>query len=117
MLLTVVLLTFYCDFIVTVCSCYEYECFDVVCTSYIHDYIRKFVSLLDSWRSKYYAYEFVSAIDKVDEIFTELRACLFHALIVNESPDIAVHKMLVLFLSIVLPIHWFIKQCYLESSN
>ena len=31
------------------------------------------------------------------EIFAELRASLFHALIVDESTDIAVHKVLVLY--------------------
>ena len=33
-----------------------------------------------------------------NEIFTELRASLFHTLIVDESTDIAVHKVLVLYL-------------------
>ena len=62
----------------------------------IHDHIGKYVSLPDSWRSKNYAFEFVAAINKVvaDEIFTKLRAFLFHTLIVDESTDIAVHKVL-----------------------
>ena len=65
----------------------------------IHDHIGKFVSLPDSWRSKNYTFEFVAAINEVvaDEIFTELRASLFHTLIVDESTDIAVHKVLVLY--------------------
>ena len=65
----------------------------------IHGHIGKYVSLPDSWRSKNYAFEFVAAINEVvaDDIFTELRVSLFHTLIVNESTDIAVHKVLVLY--------------------
>ena len=65
----------------------------------IHDHIGKFVSPPDSWRSKNYTFEFVAAINEVvaDEIFTKLRASLFHTLIVDESTDIAVHKVLVLY--------------------
>ena len=57
------------------------------------DHVGKFVSLPDSWRSKNYTFEFVAAINEVvaEEIFTELRASLFHTLIVDESTDIAVH--------------------------
>jgi len=65
----------------------------------IHDHIGKFVSLPDSWGSKNYTFEFVAAINEVvaNEIFTELRASLLHTLIVDESTDIAVHKVLVLY--------------------
>ena len=65
----------------------------------IHDHIGKFVSLPDSWRSKNYTFEFAAIINKVvaDEKFTELRSSLFHTLIVDESTDIAVHKVLVLY--------------------
>ena len=64
----------------------------------IHDHIGKYVSLPDSWRSKNYTFEFVAAIKVVaDEIFTKLRASLFHTLIVDKSTDIAVHKVLVLY--------------------
>ena len=65
----------------------------------IHDHIGKFVSLPDSRRSKNYTFEFIAAINEVvaDEIFTELRASLFHTLIVDESTDIAVHKVLLLY--------------------
>ena len=61
----------------------------------IHDHIEKYVSLPDSWRSKNYTFEFVAAINKVvaDEIFTKLRAYIFHTLIVDENTDIAVHKV------------------------
>ena len=65
----------------------------------IPDHIRKFVSLSDSWQSKIYTFEFVAAINKVvaNDMFTELHASLFHSLIVNESTDIAVYKVLVLY--------------------
>ena len=60
----------------------------------ILDHIGKFVSLPDSWRSKNYIFEFVAAINGVvtEEIFTELRASLFHTLTVDESTDITVHS-------------------------
>ena len=65
----------------------------------IHNHVGKFASLPDNWRSKNYTLEFVAAINEVvaEEIFTELRASLFHTLIVNERTDIAVHKVLVLY--------------------
>ena len=65
----------------------------------IHDHITKFVSLLDSWRNKNYTFELVAAINQVvaDDIFIELRASLFHAPIVDESTDIALHNALVLY--------------------
>ena len=64
----------------------------------ILDHIVKFVSLPDSRRSKNYTFEFVAEIneDFPDDIFTESRASLFHALIVDESTDIAAHKVIVL---------------------
>ena len=63
------------------------------------DHIEKFVSLPDSWGSKNYIFEFVVAINEViaDDIFTELRASLFHTLIVDESSNISVHKVLALY--------------------
>ena len=65
----------------------------------IHDHIGKYVSLPDTWPSKNYTFQFVAAINKVvaHEIFTKLRASLFHTLIADESTDIAVHKVLVLY--------------------
>ncbi|XP_059179040.1 E3 SUMO-protein ligase KIAA1586-like [Physella acuta] len=59
----------------------------------------KYVSIPDSWRSKNYAFEFVEAINKVvvKNILTELRVASFHTLIVDESTDITVHKMLILY--------------------
>ena len=71
----------------------------MLCVKTIHDHIGKYISLPDSWRSKNYRFEFVTAINKVvpNKIFTKLRASLFHTLIVDESTDIVVHKVLVLY--------------------
>ena len=65
----------------------------------IDDHIGKFVSLPDSRRNKNYTFELVAAINQVvaDDIFIELRASLFHTLIVDESTDIALHNALVLY--------------------
>ena len=65
----------------------------------IHDHIGKYVTLPDSWRSKNYAFEFVEAINEVvaDDILKELRESSLHTLIVDESTDISVHKMLILY--------------------
>ena len=71
----------------------------MLCVQTIYDHIGKFVSLPDSWRSKNYTFKFVAAIDEVaaDKIFTELRTSLFHTLLVDESTDIAVHEVFVLY--------------------
>ena len=84
-----------------------------------HVHVGKFISLPDSCRSKNYTFEFVAAINEVvaDEIFTELRASLFHTLIVDESTDIAVHKVLVLYFKYRFPNSLVYKQCSVESSN
>ena len=80
----------------------------------IHDHMGKYVLLPDSWRSKNYAFEFGAAINEVvaDEIFTELRASLFHTLIVDESTDIAVHKVLVLYFKYRSPNSLVYKTVY-----
>ena len=63
------------------------------------NHIGKYVLLPDSQQSKNYAFEFVATINDVvaDNVFTELRVSLFHTLIVDESTDIEVHKVLVLY--------------------
>ena len=65
----------------------------------IHNHMGKYVSIPDSWRSKNYAFEFVEAINEVvvQNILKELRAASIHTLIVDESTDITVHKMLILY--------------------
>ncbi len=62
----------------------------------IHYHLAKYVSLPDSWRSKNYAFAFVESINGgVQAEILESEKC--HMLIVDESTDITVHKMLVLY--------------------
>ena len=60
----------------------------------IHDHFGKYILLPNSWQSKNYAFEFVTAINEanVDDIFTEVRASSFHTFIIDESTNIAVLK-------------------------
>lgn len=66
----------------------------------IHNHLAKYVSLPDSWRSKNYAFEFVESINAVAQAETleSVRNAQVHMLIVDESTDITVHKMLVLYI-------------------
>lgn len=54
----------------------------------------------NSWRSKNYAFEFVESINEVvqAETMESVRNANVHILIVEESTDITVHKMLVLYI-------------------
>ncbi|XP_078518450.1 zinc finger protein 862-like [Lissotriton helveticus] len=65
----------------------------------IHDPLALYVKIPDSWRSKNYAFEFLEAINSVIhcEAMTELRQALYHTLIIDESTDISVTKMLILY--------------------
>ncbi|XP_078520370.1 E3 SUMO-protein ligase KIAA1586-like [Lissotriton helveticus] len=65
----------------------------------IHDHLALYVKIPDSWRSKNYAFEFLEAINSVIhcEAMTELRQALYHTLIIDESTDISVSKMLILY--------------------
>jgi len=65
----------------------------------IHDHMAKYVSLPGSWRSKNYAFEFVECINSVVHkvIMAELRNASYRTLIVDESTDISVTKMLILY--------------------
>ena len=80
----------------------------------IHDNIGRHVSLPDIWRSKNYAFKFVAAINEVvaDDIFTEFRVSLFNTLIVDESTDITVHKVLVLYFKYRSPISLVYKTVF-----
>ena len=62
----------------------------------IHDHVAKYVTILENWRSKNYAFEFVECIDFVvkSQFMSELRQSAFHTLIIDESTDISVQKML-----------------------
>lgn len=65
----------------------------------IHSHIAKYVQLPDSWRSKNYAFEFLESINVVvkDKIFAEINGAPFHSLIADESTDVSVTKMLILY--------------------
>ncbi|XP_078530278.1 zinc finger protein 862-like [Lissotriton helveticus] len=65
----------------------------------IHDHLALYVKIPDSWRSKNYAFEFLEAINSVIhcEGMAELRNALYHTLIIDESTDISVTKMLILY--------------------
>jgi hypothetical protein len=66
----------------------------------IHDHLAKYVKIPESWRSKNYAFEFVECIDAVvrEAIMGEIRDSQFHTLIVDESTDISVTKMLIIYI-------------------
>ena len=66
----------------------------------IHDHMAKYVSIPEHWRSKNYAFEFVNSINAVvqKENMCNIRNAPYHTLIVDESTDITVHKMLVLYI-------------------
>ena len=65
----------------------------------INDHMGKYVKIPQAWRSKNYAFEFVDCINHViqNEISDEFHKSAFHTLIVDESTDISVQKMLILY--------------------
>ncbi|XP_069089935.1 E3 SUMO-protein ligase KIAA1586-like [Pleurodeles waltl] len=65
----------------------------------IHDHVALYVKIPDSWRSKNYAFDFLEAIDRVirSDFMAELRSARYHTLIIDESTDISVTKMLILY--------------------
>ncbi|CAL9687293.1 unnamed protein product [Knipowitschia caucasica] len=66
----------------------------------IHDHMAKYVSIPENWRSKNYAFEFVNSINEIvqNETMCSVKNSPWHTLIVDESTDISVHKMLVLYI-------------------
>ncbi|KAI7790540.1 putative zinc finger protein 862-like [Triplophysa rosa] len=65
----------------------------------IHDHMAKYVSIPEGWRSKNYAFEFVNSINEMqNETMCNVKNAPWHTLIVDESTDITVHKMLVLYI-------------------
>ncbi|KAL0161425.1 hypothetical protein M9458_045150, partial [Cirrhinus mrigala] len=66
----------------------------------IHDHMAKYVSIPESWRSKNYAFKFVNSINQIvqNETMCKVKNAPWHTLIVDESTDITVHKMLVLYI-------------------
>ena len=66
----------------------------------IHDHMANYVSIPESWRSKNYAFEFVNSINEIvqNETMRNVKNAPWHTLIVDESTDITVKKMLVLYI-------------------
>ena len=66
----------------------------------IHEHMAKYVTIPESWRSKNYAYEFVECINSVvkKEFMNELRKSRFHSLTIDESTDISVQKLLIVYM-------------------
>ena len=60
----------------------------------------KYVSIPEGWRSKNYAFEFVNSINEIvqNETMCNVKNAPWHTLIVDESTDITVKKMLVLYI-------------------
>lgn len=66
----------------------------------IHAHVANYIPLSESWRSKNYAFEFVESINMVvkAQIWTEIKSAGFHTLIADESTDLSVTKMLILYM-------------------
>ena len=66
----------------------------------IHDHMAKYASIPEGWRNKNYAFEFVNSINEIvqNETICNVKNAPWHTLIVDESTDITVHKMLVLYI-------------------
>src|SRR6218665_1734887 len=67
---------------------------------YIYIYMAKYTDLPESWRSKNYAFEFVESINMVvkTKMLNEIKNAEFHTLIADESTDVSVTKMLILYI-------------------
>ena len=65
----------------------------------INEHMSKYTNLPDSWRSKNYAFEFLESINKVVQvrIMNEIRMYAYHTITIDESTDISVSKMLVIY--------------------
>lgn len=76
----------------------------------IHNHMAKYVKIPENWRSKNYAFEFVESIDEIvkDTVMSEIRESEFHTLIVDESTDISVTKMLIVYIKYRPPT----EQCH-----
>ena len=65
----------------------------------IHDHMAKYVSIPEHWRSKNYSFEFAESINAVvqNETMCSIRNAPWHTLIIDESTDVTLHKMLVMY--------------------
>nr|XP_006115242.1 uncharacterized protein LOC102444032 isoform X1 [Pelodiscus sinensis] len=69
------------------------------CVQSINDHMAKYLPLPASWRSKNYAFKFLESINSVvhAEIMSQLRLSSYHTLIIDESADICVNKVLIIY--------------------
>jgi len=65
----------------------------------VQDHIGKYVSIPESWHSKNYGFEFVECINAVvqKEVMHDLSNASYHTLVADESTDVSVTKMLILY--------------------
>ena len=66
----------------------------------INHHMAKYITIPESWRSKNYAFEFIECINHVihQQLLKEIINSNFHCLIIDESTDISVHKVLILYI-------------------
>lgn len=65
----------------------------------INNHIAKYVKLPEAWRSKNYVYEFLEIIVIIkEEILNNWSRSSFHTIIIDESTDITVSKMLIFYI-------------------
>lgn len=91
----------------------------------IHNHVSKYTDIPESWRSKNYGFEFVECINAVikKEYFDEFRKSRFHTLIVDESTDISVQKILILYVKYRYGMNYktifagIIKLCSCDSNS
>ena len=65
----------------------------------IHSYISKYTEIPQDWRSKNYAFEFIECIGTVIKklIMDDVQKSNFHTLIVDETVNISVEKILIIY--------------------
>ena len=66
----------------------------------INDHMSKYAKLLRSWPSKNYGFEFLKSINFVarEEVVQSIRQTTCHTLIIDESNDISLTKILILYI-------------------
>lgn len=62
----------------------------------IYEHVSKNISIPDHWKSKNYAFGFVSLMK--EEMLNDWRNSMFHKLIGDESTEISVSKMFIIYL-------------------
>ena len=63
----------------------------------LHDHMEKYESILQSWRSKKYVFEFIANIVIQKEVMCDLRNANCPTLVVDESTHVSTIKILILY--------------------